>query len=160
MFDVLCGRVRARPAYQVKTADTFYTEMRYCTVPVYNLGPASSTDTGRGAALTRAAALAASSTDDMAKGSGWIPLPLVPRAALVAASTDDVAKGGGWIPLIPRCHSFSAAKAEVAEAGMAAAAAAAAAAVAAVAAAELVPPKDGVALVEALASAAALAATK
>ena len=96
----------------------------------------------------------------MAKGSGWIPLPLLPGAALAAASTDDVAKGGGWTPLLPSCHGFSAAKAEVAEAGMAAAAAAAVAAVAAVAAAALVPPKDGVALVEALASAAALTATR
>ena len=81
----------------------------YCT-PVYNLGPASSTDKRGGAAFTRAAALAASSTDDIAKGSGWIPL--VPRAALVAASTDDMAKGGGWTPLIPSCHGFSVAKVE------------------------------------------------
>ena len=117
--------------------------------PVYNLGPASSTDKRGGAALTltRAAALAASSTDDVAKGSasGWIPL--VPRAAaLMAASTDDKAKGGGWTPLIPSCHGFSVAKAAVA-------APAAAAALPAVA----LPPENGTALVEALASVAALA---
>ena len=68
----------------------------------------------------------------------------------MAASTDGKAKGGGCTPLIPSRHGFSVANAAVA----AAEEEAEAAAVPAVA----LPPNNGVALVEAVASVAALVA--